>query len=119
MLEIIGFLGLLFASNENIKPDISKVNQTKNLVNYKTFSTDLVYKEKEFNLSWKMVNNSITKTPAGIKNKLKIICKNHNKSVLVKIKAMLWDENISSLYFGMPKVNVSIMLMLLAKSVGF
>lgn len=88
MLEIIGFLGLLFASNENIKLDKSKVNQTKNFVNYKTFSNnDLVYKEKEFNLSWKMVNNSITKTPPGIKNKLKIICKNHNKSVLVKIKS--------------------------------
>ena len=37
MLEIIGFLGLLFASNENIKLDTSKVNQNKNLVNYKTF----------------------------------------------------------------------------------
>ena len=88
MLEIIGFLGLLFASNENIKLDKSKFNQTKNFVNYKTFSNnDLVYKEKEFNLSWKMVNNSITKTPPGIKNKLKIICENHNKSVLVKIKS--------------------------------
>ena len=96
MLEIIGFLGLLFASNENIKPDISKVNQTKNLVNYKTFSTDLVYKEKEFNLSWKMVNNSITNTPVGIKNKLKIICKNHNKSVLVKIKSYADDKVVGT-----------------------
>ena len=52
MLEIIGFLGLLLASNENIKLDKSKVNQTKNFVNYKTISNnDLVYKEKEFNFS--------------------------------------------------------------------
>ena len=40
-------------------------------------------------------------------------------SVLVKIKAMLSDENISSLYFGMPRVSVSIMFMLSVKSVGF
>ena len=86
MLEIIGFLGLLFASSENIKLDTSQVNQTKNLVNYKFFSNDLVYKEKEFNLSWKMVNNLINKTPVEIKNKLKLY--KNNKSVLIKIKLM-------------------------------
>ena len=96
MLEIIGFLGLLFATNENIKLDTSKFNQTKNLINYKIFSNDLVYKDKEFNLSWKMVNNSITKTPAGIKNKLKIMCKNHNKSVLVKIKSYANDKIVGT-----------------------
>lgn len=95
MLEIIGFLGLLFASSENINLDSSKVNRTKNLVNYKFFSNDLVYKEKEFNLSWKMVNNSITKTPVEIKNKLKIICKN-NKSVLVKIKSYANDKVVGT-----------------------
>ena len=97
MLEIIGFLGLLFASNENIKLETSKANQNKNLLNYKTFyNNDLVYKEKEFNLSWKMVNNSITKTPPGIKNKLKIMCKNHNKSVLVKIKSYANDKVVGT-----------------------
>ena len=97
MLEIIGFLGLLFASNENIKLETSKANQNKNLLNYKTFSNnDLVYKENEFNLSWKMVNNSITKTPPGIKNKLKIMCKNHNKSVLVKIKSYANDKVVGT-----------------------
>ena len=97
MLEIIGFLGLLFASNENIKLETSKANQNKNLLNYKTFSNnDLVYKEKEFNLSWEMVNNSITKTPPGIKNKLKIMCKNHNKSVLVKIKSYANDKVVGT-----------------------
>ena len=97
MLEIIGFLGLLFASSENIKLETSKANQNKNLLNYKTFSNnDLVYKEKEFNLSWKMVNNSITKTPPGIKNKLKIMCKNHNKSVLVKIKSYANDKVVGT-----------------------
>ena len=97
MLEIIGILGLFFASNENIKLETSKANQNKNLLNYKTFSNnDLVYKEKEFNLSWKMVNNSITKTPPGIKNKLKIMCKNHNKSVLVKIKSYANDKVVGT-----------------------
>ena len=96
MLDLIRFLGLLLASNENIKLDKSKVNQTKNVVNYKIFSNDLVYKEKEFNLSWKMVNNSITKTPVEIKNKLKIICKNHNKSVLVKIKSYENDKVVGT-----------------------
>ena len=97
MLEIIGFLGLLFASNENIKLETSKANQNKNLLNYKTFSNnDLVYKEKEFDLSWKMVNSSITKTPPGIKNKLKIMCKNHNKSVLVKIKSYANDKVVGT-----------------------
>ena len=96
MLEIIGFLGLLLASNENIKLDKSKVNQAKNFVNYKNISNnDLVYKEKEFNLSWKMVNNSITKTPIEIKNKLKIKCKN-NKSVLVKIKSYANDKVVGT-----------------------
>ena len=85
MLEIIGFLLLLSVSDENNKQHTSKINQIKNLVNYKTMSNDLVYKEKQFNFSWKMVNNSITKKPIEIQNKLKIICKNHNKSVLVKI----------------------------------
>ena len=96
MLDLIRFLGLLLASNENIKLDKSKVNQTINVVNYKIFSNDLVYKEKEFNLSWKMVNNSITKTPVEIKNKLKIICKNHNKSVLVKIKSYENDKVVGT-----------------------
>ena len=96
MLEIIGFLGLFLASTENNKLDESKVNKTKNFVNYKTFSNDLVYNDKEFNLSWKMVNNSITKTPVEIKNKLKIICKNHNKSVLVKIKSYANDKVVGT-----------------------
>ena len=96
MLEIIGFLGLLFASNENIKLDTSYFNQTKNLVNFKIFSNDLVYKDKEFSFSWNMVNNSITKTPPVIKNKLNIICKNHNKSVLVKIKSYANDKVVGT-----------------------
>ena len=96
MLEIIGFLGLFLVSNENNELDISKINQTKNLVNYKTISNDLVYQEKQFNLSWQMINNSITKTPVGIKNKLKIICKNHNKSVLVKIKSYADDKVVGT-----------------------
>ena len=96
MLEIIGFLGLFLVSNENNELDISKINQTKNLVNYKTISNDLVYQEKQFNLSWQMINNSITKTPVGIKNKLRIICKNHNKSVLVKIKSYADDKVVGT-----------------------
>tara|TARA_X000000950_G_scaffold222729_1_gene268326 strand:- start:745 stop:1050 length:306 start_codon:yes stop_codon:yes gene_type:complete len=96
MLEIIGFLGLFLVSNENNELDISKINQTKNLVNYKTISNDLVYQEKQFNLSWQMINNSITKTPVGLKNKLKIICKNHNKSVLVKIKSYADDKVVGT-----------------------
>ena len=96
MLEIIGFLGLLLVSNENNKLDAFKINEIKKLDNYKTISNDLVYKEKQFNLSWKMINNSITKTPVGIKNKLKIICKNHNKSVLVKIKSYANDKVVGT-----------------------
>ena len=96
MLEIIGFLGLLLVSNENNKLDVPKINEIKKLDNYKTISNDLVYKEKQFNLSWKMINNTITKTPVGIKNKLKIICKNHNKSVLVKIKSYANDKVVGT-----------------------
>ena len=96
MIEIIGFLGILLASGENNKPVSYNINPKKDLENYQTISDELLYKEKQFNLSWQIINNSITKKPIEVQNKLKIICKNHNKSVLVKIKSYADDKVVGT-----------------------
>ena len=96
MIEIICFLGILLASGENNKPVSYNINPKKDLENYQTISDELVYKQKQFNLSWQIINKSITKKPVEVQNKLKIICKNHNKSVLVKIKSYADDKVVGT-----------------------
>ena len=53
--------------------------------------TPIIYQEKPFEIKWKIERNSITKIPLKIKKQIKIICKNHNKVVLIKIKTYADD----------------------------
>ena len=54
-------------------------------------STPITYQEKPFSIKWKIEKNSITNIPSNIKDKIKNICKNHNKVVLIKIKTYADD----------------------------
>ena len=46
---------------------------------------DLIYIEKPFEIKWTIQKKAITKIPLNVKKKLKIICKEFNKIVLIKI----------------------------------
>ena len=81
--NIILFGVLLFLSNCN---QHSNVNQ-HNLNNSRSFT----YQEKPFEIKWKIEKNSITKIPSNIKDKIKNVCKNHNKVVLITIKTYADD----------------------------
>jgi len=96
MSGIIGFLGLLLISVDNNNLSITKQKQTQHFENKITIPNDLIYSEKEFNLLWNIKNNSITNIPIEIKKKLKIICKNHNKSVLVKVNSYVDDKVVGT-----------------------
>ena len=96
MSGIIGFLGLLLISIDNNNLVLTEKKQIQNFENKKTISNNLIYNEKEFTLSWNIKNNSITNIPIEIKKKLKIICKNHNKSALVKINSYVDDKVVGT-----------------------
>ena len=53
--------------------------------------TPITYQEKPFVIKWKIEKNSITKIPFEINKKIKNICKNQNKVVLIKIKTYADD----------------------------
>ena len=69
---------LLFLSNCN---QHTKISNKENII-----LPPITYQEKPFEIKWKIEKNSITKIPSNIKDKIKNICKNHNKVVLIKIK---------------------------------
>ena len=74
---------LLFLSNCN---QHTKMSNKENIV-----LPPITYQEKPFEIKWKIEKNSITKIPSNIKDKIKNICKNHNKVVLIKIKTYADD----------------------------
>ena len=74
---------LLFLSNCN---QHTKISNKENIV-----LTPITYQEKPFEIKWKIEKNSITKIPLTIKKRIKNICKNHNKVVLIKIKSYADD----------------------------
>ena len=74
---------LLFLSNCN---QHTKISNKENIV-----LPPITYQEKPFEIKWKIEKNSITKMPSNIKDKIKNICKNHNKVVLIKIKTYADD----------------------------
>ena len=74
---------LLFLSNCN---QHTKISNKENIV-----LTPITYQEKPFEIKWKIEKNSITKIPSNIKDKIKNICKNHNRVVLIKIKTYADD----------------------------
>ena len=45
-----------------------------------------MYIEKPFEIKWNIQKKSITSIPIDIKEKIKIICKEFNRVVLIKIK---------------------------------
>ena len=74
---------LLFLSNCN---QHTKISNNQNIV-----LPPMTYQEKPFEIKWKIKKNSITNIPSNIKDKIKNICKNHNKAVLIKIKTYADD----------------------------
>ena len=74
---------LLFLSNCN---QHTKISNKENIV-----LPPKTYQEKPFEIKWKIEKNSITKIPSNIKDKIKNVCKNHNKVVLIKIKTYADD----------------------------
>ena len=74
---------LLFLSNCN---QHNKISNKENIV-----LPPITYQEKPFEIKWKIEKNSITNIPSNIKDKIKNICKNHNKVVLIKIKTYADD----------------------------
>ena len=74
---------LLFLSNCN---QHTKISNKENIV-----LPPITYQEKPFEIKWKIDKNSITKIPSNIRDKIKNICKNHNKVVLIKIKTYADD----------------------------
>ena len=69
---------LLFLSNCN---QHTKISNKKNIV-----LPPITYQEKPFEIKWKIEKSSITNIPSNIRDKIKKICKNYNKVVLIKIK---------------------------------
>ena len=96
MSGIIGILGLLLISVDNNNLVINEQKQIQYLENKKTIPNNLIYSEKEFTLSWNIKDNLITNFPIEVKKKLKIICKNHNKSALVKINSYVDDKVVGT-----------------------
>ena len=74
---------LLFLSNCN---QHTKISNKENIV-----LSPITYQEKPFEIKWKIEKDSITKIPSNIKDKIKNICKNHNRVVLIKIKTYADD----------------------------
>ena len=74
---------LFFLSNCN---QHTKISNKENIV-----SAPITYQEKPFEIKWKIEKNSITKIPSNIRDKIKNICKNHNRVVLIKIKTYAND----------------------------
>ena len=78
---LLGILLLISSCNKHTKisSNVSKV------------LTPITYQEKPFEIKWKIEKNSITKIPSNIKDKIKNVCKNHNKVVLITIKTYADD----------------------------
>ena len=66
----------LFSCNKHSNVIQPKLNDNNNFV----------YQEKPFELKWKIEKNSITNIPLEVHKKIKNVCKNHNRFVLIKIK---------------------------------
>ena len=83
MYKVLIIICLLFLSNCN---QHTKISNKENIV-----LPPITYQEKPFEIKWKLEKKSITKIPSKIKDKIKNICKNHNKVVLIKIKTYADD----------------------------
>ena len=85
IILIFGLL-ILFSCNKNL-----------NVIKPKAHDNNIFeYKEKPFELNWKIEKNSITNLPSEIHKKIKNICKNHNSFVLIKIKTFEDDTALGT-----------------------
>ena len=66
---------------------ITSCNHNKVLVKETEIkNSDFTYIEKPFEIKWNIQKKSITSIPIDIKKKIKIICKEFNRIVLIKIE---------------------------------
>ena len=66
---------------------LSSCNKHLNVSQYKlNNSSNYSYKEKPFEMKWKIEKKSITNIPVEVQKKVKNICKNYDRFVLIKIK---------------------------------
>ena len=79
---------ILFSSGCNNHSDVIKFKPNK--------SSNYIYQEKPFELKWKIEKNTITKIPVEVHKKIKNICNNHNKFVLIKIKTFKNDTALGT-----------------------
>ena len=76
---------------------MSGCNKHSNVTKFKpNKSINYIYQEKPFELKWKIEKNSITKIPVEVNKKIKKICKNHNRFVLIKIKTFKDDTALGT-----------------------
>ena len=70
---------------------ITSCNHTNEVLIKKTEKIDYNFKyiEKPFDIIWKLEKKSITSIPIDVNKKLKIICKEFDKIVLVKIETLV------------------------------
>ena len=62
----------------------------------KKINFDLTYIEKPFEIKWIVQKKNITTVPLNVKKKLKIICKDFNHVVLVKIETFVDNTAIGT-----------------------
>ena len=86
--SVIFICVVLFLSSCNKHSNVTYLKQSK-INNY-------VYKEKPFELKWKIEKNSITSIPSDVHKKIKNVCKNHNRFVLIKIKTFENDTALGT-----------------------
>ena len=58
--------------------------------------SNIIYQEKPFELKWKIEKNSITNVPVEIRKKIKNVCKNYDRFVLIKIKTFKDDTALGT-----------------------
>ena len=76
---------------------ISSCNKHSNVIKQiPNNSKNFVYQEKPFELKWKIEKNSITNIPSVVHKKIKNICKNHSRFVLIKIKTFKDDTALGT-----------------------
>ena len=92
MFDPIAIFGLLLLGFPNYdKIDQVKNRETSNLIKKENTKNNLSINMQPFTIKWKIQNNSITTIPFEIKNKLKTLCKNSERTTLVKVKTFVDD----------------------------
>ena len=86
--KIIFIFALLLFSSCNTHSNLSQPRVIK--------SNNFTYQEKPFEFKWKIEKNSITYIPSEVHKKIKDVCKNYNRFVLIKIKTFKNDTALGT-----------------------